>query len=356
MAGTLRSRLGRALLVALTPVLLLGMVGAIYSFSDERADRRRLLEAIALRSAGEVRARTENGAVILSALASATAGPDCAPRLQDVVRQLQGYRNLVRLTADQRVSCAASSVSPAFTRSATPWFGRLAAGASFVVARTTDEAGPVLVVASRVERADGGFDGALVSVITPASLQPATERALPEGTKVALADRSGQLITSADRAAFVASLGGAPPGPGEVRLYRADRAGGGVDVAVTPLLGDDIFLLLSSPAPNLLFWARLNPLVSAGIPLLAFLAAFAAVYMAADRMVIRWLAYLERVAACTRGGGSACGPRWRTTRRRRFARSRRPWARWPTPSSRGTPPCASRWRRRTRCCVRSTTG
>jgi two-component sensor histidine kinase len=44
-------------------------------------------------------------------------------------------------------------------------------------------------------------------------------------------------------------------------------------------------------------WARLNPLSSLALPLLAFVVAFAAVWVVADRVVVRWLHYLSRVAA-----------------------------------------------------------
>jgi hypothetical protein len=204
----------------------------------------------------------------------------------------------VRLTADRAVACAAAPVSATVLADAGPWFNALAAGQTSVVVNASAGANPVLVAASRVTRPDGTFDGALVSVIEPASLQPQLDqRSLPRGTVMAIADRSGRLLTRANRAAFQASLQGEAPRPGQVRLFRADMAGDGRDVAVAPLLGDEVFLLLSAPAPGPLSWARLNPLVSVGVPMLAFLAAFLAVYMAADRMVIRWLAYLERVAA-----------------------------------------------------------
>jgi two-component sensor histidine kinase len=298
MGGSLRSRLGRALLVALIPVLLLGLIGAVFNYGDEVNDRREVLTATALRSASEVRARTESGSLILSVLAADTVASDCVATLRNARRRLTGYRNLIRLDAEGRVACAAAPVTEAFTTGAQAWMEQLRAGAPLLVFDAMNAGPPSLIAASRVETAAGRFDGALVSVIDPASLSPLLQQpGLPAGTQVAVADRSGRLLTPANPAAFGDALRGGPTREGDVRLFRAELPSGARDVAIAPLLGDDVFLLLSAPAPGPLSWARLNPLVSVGVPMLAFLAAFLAVYMAADRMVIRWLAYLERVAA-----------------------------------------------------------
>jgi two-component sensor histidine kinase len=63
------------------------------------------------------------------------------------------------------------------------------------------------------------------------------------------------------------------------------------------LAGRDVYALLSAPAPGLLSWARLNPVGSLVMPLLAWFVAFSAVMLVSERIVIRWLDYLERVAA-----------------------------------------------------------
>ena len=54
--------------------------------------------------------------------------------------------------------------------------------------------------------------------------------------------------------------------------------------------------VLSAPSPGLLSWARLNPLTSIAFPLLTFALALLAVSFAADRVVVRWITYLRRIA------------------------------------------------------------
>ncbi len=297
MAATLRTRLGRALLLALIPVLLLGFAAAVSGYRDEADDRRALLGLTAQRSAAEARARLESGASILSVVAAETGSIDCAQRFRTVAERLRGYRNLVRYDAAQRVACASSTVREEFTRAIGPAFRALEAGAPVVALEVMDGDDPVLIAASRVESANRVYDGVLVSVIDPMSLRTLVNpRTLPANTLAQVADRAGLFLDEAGRRDYAALLREAPT-DGEVHFARVRTARGVRDVAVAPLLGEDLVLLLSAPAQSPLNWARMNLLIGVGVPLLAFAAAFAAVYTATDRLVIRWLAYLERVAA-----------------------------------------------------------
>jgi len=63
------------------------------------------------------------------------------------------------------------------------------------------------------------------------------------------------------------------------------------------LSGQDVYVLLAAPSPGLLSWARLNPIGSILLPLATWLILFGLVMLVAEHVVLRWLAYLERVAA-----------------------------------------------------------
>ena len=139
----------------------------------------------------------------------------------------------------------------------------------------------------------GAFDGALVAVIRLSSLRPdLAGDALPPGTAVALTDQAGNVLTSTDPAVF-----GETPRGWTARslrqgatLYEAKSRGGQRRVyAGAPLVGDDVFVLLSAPEPSLFSWARLNPGASIVLPLLAWLAAFLALWRAGERVSVRWL-------------------------------------------------------------------
>jgi two-component sensor histidine kinase len=160
-------------------------------------------------------------------------------------------------------------------------------------------AGPALLTAERVTSPEGRFDGALAAVISLASLRPSqSDPSLPPGTEVALADGQGRFLTLTNPEAFPAGAGphltrAAATGStmnhgrderGEERVYSASR-----------LVGD-VFVVLSAPSEGWFSWARLNPLSGVLFPLLAFSTALIAVLVVTERVVVRWLHYLQRIA------------------------------------------------------------
>jgi two-component sensor histidine kinase len=73
--------------------------------------------------------------------------------------------------------------------------------------------------------------------------------------------------------------------------------GGGRTIAAAPLAGDEVFVAISASRQSLVRWGKLNPLSRLALPLLAFGLALAAVLYASEQAVIRWIEYLQRVAA-----------------------------------------------------------
>jgi two-component sensor histidine kinase len=117
---------------------------------------------------------------------------------------------------------------------------------------------------------------------------------------VALVDSRGRVINATDPKAF-----GALPADWRTRaakqgaaVWYADGADGQRRVfSAAPAVGDDVFVLLSARSPGLWSWARLNPLTGILFPLLTFVIALAAVSVVTERVVVRWIAYLQRIAA-----------------------------------------------------------
>ena len=299
---TIRFRLGLGLALALAPVLILGAAQALLDFRKDAESQRVSLTLAAERSAATARARMVSAEVMLETLAPEAVGLDCAQRLAEITHRLQGYDNLIRFDAGGRVVCAAASVPADPKRRAEAWFARLAAGEREVVARAPPELairGPALFAAQRAEDASGRFDGAPVAVIDLNSLRPdLSDRALPAQTEVALADSQGRFIDRTRPSAFSAPPDGFAArarAAGSLVYYGRDSQGAQRINSVAPLAGD-VFLMLSAPAPGLFSWARLNPLSILLLPLLAFSLALAAVWIVAERVVIRWLHYLQRIA------------------------------------------------------------
>lgn len=288
--------------MGLTPVLALGVFQAIVNYRDESLDRRNALGGAALQTAAEVGSRMYAGEAVLSAVAPQSSGPDCPANLRRLADRL-GYRNLIRLDADGAVICSGRPLSLRRVSSDEIWLSSLREGSTFAVGPAPAGLGAgdaALVTATRFGPADGGYRGALVAVLgLPEVSGNIAAGALPRGTEVAVSDAEGHVFASDTPDAFATEAppeSATPKGP--TRFYRArDRTGNWRDHVAAPLIGREVNVLVSAPAPGLFSWARLNPLFSVVVPLLAFGCAFGAVWMATDRLIVRWLHYLQRIAA-----------------------------------------------------------
>ena len=307
----IRFRLGMAMALALLPIFILSLVQTQADFRQQAQERQIDLQLAAERSAVTAKSRLDGAQVLLRALSPDALGPYCAPRLTALVGQLEDYEGLYRISATGELICASGRPDGASTGIApaggADWFARLRRGDDLVVVRAPADAGypAALIVAVRAERPRGRFDGGMVAVIPLSSLQPDTsDPALPAGSQAALTDGAGHVLVASDPAAFQLSDGRDVTGwvkragdQGSAVFSATDTAGQRRDYAGAVLASSDVYALLSAPAPGLLSWARINPIGTLLLPLGAWLTAFAAVMLLSERIFIRWLDYLERIAA-----------------------------------------------------------
>ena len=299
----IRIRLGIALALGLAPLLILGTTQSLVNYRLETRDRRAELVAAAQRSALNVRSRILAGEVLLRALAPGAVGFQCSQTLAEVKDHLPGYANLIRFDSIGRVACAAADAPPDPLRQDRPWFRALASGKAMAFSADPGvpyATTPSLIASFRDEDADGKFNGALTSVLPLSSLQPARPGPeAPAHSEVAITDATGRVISSTDLSAFPGNLGDRLTGSGSTSatLWTGkSRVGASRVFTSAPLVGHDVFVLISAPnAP--LSWTWINPISAIALPLLAFIAALSAVWIVADRGVVRWIAYLRRIAA-----------------------------------------------------------
>ena len=294
--------------IALLPILVLGAVQTQADFREQASERRADLQLAAARSADTARSRIDTSAVLLQALSPESLGLYCAPRLSALVSRLDSYEALYRFSATGRPVC--SSVTRAddeVVALESDWFQRLRANESIVLTRAPADLSqsPALLVGVRSERPLGAFDGAMAAVIPLSALQPdIDDPALPPGSEAALTDSQGRILVATDPAAFALDDGNSVVGwvdrarADTSSLFEArDQSGQQRVFAGAALAGRDVYVLLSAPAPGLLSWARLNPIGTLLLPLGAWLTAFGAVMFVSERLIVRWLEYLERIAA-----------------------------------------------------------
>ncbi|WP_447908573.1 sensor histidine kinase PhyK [Brevundimonas bullata] len=307
----IRFRMGLAMAVALLPILLLSAAQTQSEFRRQAEDRRIDLQLAAERSAADAKARIDSTVVLLQALAPEGAGFYCEPRLTALVSRLDALSALQRYSATGEPVCASRDNAVASATTAVPenvrdqnWYQRLRQGEDVVMARAPGAPGS-LIVAVRSERPMGAFQGVMAAVIPLTALQPdILDPALPPGSQSALTDGDGLILVSTDPSAFsvqgerAIAAWAKSAQQGQPALFEGRDARGRRHVyAGTALAGRDLFVLLSAPTSGLLSWARLNPIGSFLLPLAAWLVAFLAVMLLSERIVIRWLVYLERVAA-----------------------------------------------------------
>ena len=308
--STIRVRLTAALAAALLPVLILGILQSAIAFRREGVQLREELAAASERSAATARARMEAADILLETLAPGSVGFNCAQRLAEVTHRIPGYHNLIRFDRRGRVACAAGDVPADMARASRPWFQSLAKGDSLVITRDPGAnyaTVPALLAAVPSHDPRVGFDGALVAVISLESLAPRTaDRSLPEEAEVALADGEGTYINATDKEAF-------PELPvdwrakalkkGSMVWYDRDQRGDRRVYSAAPLVGDELFVILSARSGGLFSWATLNPLTSIVFPILTFILALVAVSVVTERVVIRWR--VSDIAARAAGSVSA---------------------------------------------------
>ncbi len=295
---TIRQRLAAALVLALFPIFLLAAAQAAIAYRNDSAERRETLVRAAELATERARGRIETAQVLLQALSPRAVGFGCAPLLRNTAERLGDYELLVKFDRIARPTCASGNIPADPSRRYQDWFRRLAAGQSTVVLETAPgdfDARQRIIVATRAER-DGAFDGALVAVVRLLALQP-ERRGLPAATAAALVDETGRWIGA--RPVDVA-----PPAGDWRRValargsysWRAETPDGTRQHVVAPVLGDQVFAVLSIPDPGLLSLAWIDPVAILLLPLLAWGLSVLAVYVVAERIMLRWLVYLERIA------------------------------------------------------------
>ena len=271
---------------------------------------RQNLGFAAERSAATARTRMEGAGILLQTLAPGAIGYQCADRLAEVARRIPGYANLVRFDRRGRVACAAGDVPYDAQRMQKPWFQRLQNGDQLVITRdpgATSATQPSVLAAVRAESAGPGagaprmFDGAFAAVITLASLQPsASDPTLPAHADVALVDAGGRYLSETDGKAFPALPAGWRDQirtNGAFVWYGADARAQRRVYSAAPVAGDEVYVVLSAQSPGILSWAWLNPLSGILFPLMTFGLALATVLWVTDRVMLRWIAYLQRIAS-----------------------------------------------------------
>lgn len=305
--------------VALSPVLVIG--GLRWSGDIEReTDRRREMMSLVVEEAAD-RAESVLSATpaLLNVIDALVADDPCTPRLANLIDQLPQYSALVVVDAKGQAICATPEGEQSMAVSGQDWFEELRTGeAAFI--QSDAYSGPVLkewilASAKRRNNPDGSFAGALVIAVPIDSLIYRLDRAdLPGNSEIALLDRTGRVFASNHWASVDADILGQLDQEDPRFFNAASDAGEERQMAVAPLSPGmagstpSLYAMLSAPRPAPIAIENVAAFGNFGLPLLAWLLALVTAWLATDRLVLRWLDYLRRIAGLYASGKLSVQP------------------------------------------------
>jgi two-component sensor histidine kinase len=88
-----------------------------------------------------------------------------------------------------------------------------------------------------------------------------------------------------------------------------DRRGETRVFSSAPLVGQEVYVVLSAPIQGVVSWAVINPVSAIVLPILAFILPLIAVSLVAEREIVRWITYLRRIAAIYARGRYSVHPK-----------------------------------------------
>lgn len=300
--------------MALSPVLVIG--GIRWSGDIERDAERRheTMKLVAQEAATRADYMLESTPAVLNIISSTLAADPCANPLKPLVESLPEFANLGIVDANGAVLCTTQDGAQGSTSAGTrDWFQELRSGKTDFV-QSTAYYGPVsqqwiIASARRRNNPDGSFAGAYVLGVPVNSLVRQLERSgLPADTEIALLDATGQVFASnhwsmVDEDAMKKVRAGVS-GFTELRSIREqDR-----ELVAVPLARSGLYALLSSPKPPPIALENVSAFGNFALPLLAWLLALVTAWLAMDRLVLRWLDYLSRIAGLYASGKLSVQP------------------------------------------------
>ena len=313
----MRKRFIIALILAIVPFALLSAGQAAWRLLHAHDNARDTLVAAAYASTGRESNVLAGAEALLHSMESQDAvlagGEACNIALANAIDGIDYVVNMSRLDAGGRIVCSAVPVPEAARdRSTQPWWLRLQARKAFIISEQHSGAvskRQVITAAIPLKTRDGAPDGALALAITVDFLAGLmNERRLPPGAFAALIDRDGVVVAASDDA-IAAALFATPPAPKGDRLKGAsDAAGNDWLIAVAPIGAGDLQIAFAERESDLFAWSYFDIAVTILLPLLMAAFAFIAIWYAANRFVLRWISYLERVARAYGKGHYALRP------------------------------------------------
>lgn len=301
---SLRRGMVLLIVVALLPILVLAVAQGLVRLEARRTAEIEALSANAGALADSNRTILDGTRTLLAALAVnpavATGGRDCAEVMGRLKDASPAYANLLAYDADGWLRCAAIGPGVPWLVPDPAWLARVRVAKGVLVSDAIW--GPFshkreMLMVMPVRDAGGAFQGAVVAALDLGWLDARLRARLTRAdTAVAVVSDSGQLVMAnrpippIDRGARVGRV-----------LRTRDAAGQAWSYTLVPLVARDlgqhgltvVYAAPDAPRFGLAWW---QTLVDFLLPVLAILLASVAIWYGTQRLVVRWLAALQRLS------------------------------------------------------------
>lgn len=317
--SSLRLRFLAIVSLALLPVSALSIWQGVERVRLDHEGVRQTLHQSALQAASDERNIFAAAEKLLQTLAKEDdirlGSKGCQRRLEDSARGLTTFGNLVRVSAEGGIICAA--VLPPANLNVTKfqwWKDALVRREFFVGGPYFSDALRRSVFAGVLPfvGADGGFEGTLNVAITVDWLTFVNERQrkLPPGAVVALFDKSGAVVASnAPGIAATVFAGSTELAMGDDGMRTArgpnDEAW---SLTIAPVLQHEHYIGFAMRDSDLSRLSYNYVLVDLLLPVFMIILASLAIWLATQRLVIRWIDVLSRTATAYAAGHYAIRP------------------------------------------------
>ncbi len=298
---------------ALSPVLVIGGIRWSSDIEREGQYRRETMTLVARVAASRAETALATAPGLLKLIVTSVPGDPCKADLKGIVAALPEFSSLGAIDSNGIVACSSLEGGKGLSVAARPWFHELLQPGATTVQSTAilGAASRQWAIASAIRRnnPDGSFAGALVLATPIDTLVAQLDHPnLPHAFEVALLDTSSQVFASNSWDKLdAASMARLKPGVANF-LDLKDRDGHNRQAAIVPLAGDKFYAVVSAPPPAAIALENVNAFGNFALPLLAWLLALITAWLAMDRLVLRWLDYLRRIAGLYASGKLSVQP------------------------------------------------
>ncbi len=312
---SVRTRLSVVLALAMLPVLVFGVTSAISDFYARSASVERALLDKAKIVSNELKSTFVSSQQVLSFVGEQsavrnTSQPACTNFLQSALAGLPQFANIATVSVDGAILCSAFPTDSSVSVADDKWFQTVKARHDYVLGGPLESAPGgeyVLVAAEPLARENAGNNGYIaLSIRTEYVGSSLAIDAVADDTDLYLIDGRGRSLLPAQdishlptNEALLAFLSDDPS-----VVEGADKDGSARLYASVRLDDSDVYVILSRPSlsANMPVITELVGDVAALVVLFAI--TLLIVWLATERMSIKWVRHLQAVAQANRRGTS----------------------------------------------------